>query len=93
MPANPKYLSKSKWESISKLLAGFIGGFAVVVSLHTLLGTLFDRSYIITTSYVSGLLIWSALLIVAFLPKRSWKIWLLYVAITILFFFLSQLFQ
>lgn len=85
MPANPKYLNQSKLEKYSKTLAGFLGGFAVSVSFHIALGAWLNRAEIAITYYFTGFLLWAVLMILAYLPDRSWKTWGLYLLLSLIF--------
>ena len=85
MPANPKYLTKSRWERFTKITAAIIGGYLVSVSFHLALASWFNRANVVITMAFSGFILWVALMIVAFLAKKGWKIWLLYVSLTLIF--------
>ena len=85
MPANPKYLTQSKWQRFAKITAAILGGYLVSVSFHLALATYFNRANIVITMAFSGFILWVALMIVAFLAKSAWKIWLIYIGLTILF--------
>lgn len=84
MPANPKYLTHSKWQRFAKISAGFLGGFMVSTSFHIALGIWFSPSYVVITGYFSLLLLWAGLMIVAFLSRNGWKLWGIYILITLL---------
>lgn len=85
MPANKKYLTKSPWQRILKITAGFIGGYAVMISFHALLAEFIDKKYIVMTAAITGYILWCILLLFAFLAKNGWKVWGLYVLLTFLF--------
>lgn len=85
MPANPKYLTQSKWQRFVKITAAIIGGYLVSISFHLALATWLNRADVIITMGFSGFILWVALMIVAFLAKKGWKIWLIYLALTLLF--------
>ncbi|TRZ41946.1 hypothetical protein [Robertkochia solimangrovi] len=84
MPANPKYLS-SPLQRFAKISAGFLGGYLVTMSIHLALASWFDTANIVITSAYSGFILWAVLFVLAFLGKNGWKVWLLYLAITLLF--------
>ncbi|MDY0779982.1 hypothetical protein [Tenacibaculum sp. IB213877] len=84
MPANKKYLS-SNWQRFSKITAGFIGGYLVTISLHLALAFLFNHTSVMITSTFTGFILWSVLMILAFLSKNGWKIWGVYILLTLLF--------
>ena len=85
MPANKKYLS-SPGQRFLKITAGILGGYFVTIFFHNALGSLFEEkgALIITTAY-SSFLLWAALLVLAFIAKNGWKVWGLYVLLTLIF--------
>ncbi len=85
MPANKKYLTKSPFQRFLKITAGFVGGYAVTMSFHLLLTRFFHTGDVIITTALSGVLLWAVLLLMAFLSKSVWKIWLAYIVLTLLF--------
>jgi hypothetical protein len=85
MPANKKYLS-SPWQRFLKITAGFIGGYCVMISFHLLMTQIFENKNVIMTAFITGYILWAILLLVAFLAKSGWKIWGIYLLLTILFY-------
>ena len=85
MPANKKYLTKSPLTRISKIAAGFFGGYAVSVSLHLLLARYFNPGDVLITAYFSCIMLWAVLLLLPFLVERVWKVWLIYAVLTLIF--------
>jgi len=85
MPANKKYLTKSPFERFLKIAAGFIGGYCIMISFHHLFGYFFAPGYVVITAEITGYLLWVIILLVAFLAEKAWKIWLLYILLTVLF--------
>lgn len=85
MPANKKYLTKSPWLRLSKILAGAVGGYTVMFSFHMLLTKVFPQENVIATSFFTGYLLWAVLLLLAFLAKNVWKVWAAYLLLTVLF--------
>ncbi|UII81729.1 hypothetical protein [Flagellimonas sp. CMM7] len=85
MPANQKHLS-SPGQRILKITAGILGGFFVTIFFHNALGSLLEQkgALIITTAYTSFFL-WAALLVIAFLAKNGWKVWGIYLLLTLIF--------
>ncbi|WP_375586873.1 hypothetical protein [Flagellimonas aurea] len=85
MPANEKYLSSSG-QRFLKITAGILGGFFVTIFFHNALGTLMEEKggLIITSAYTSFLL-WALLMVIAFLSKNGWKVWGLYLLLSIVF--------
>jgi len=82
MPANKKYLTKSPFQRFLKITAGFFGGYFVMISFHNLLGYIFEPKNIIITAAFTGYILWAILLLLAFLAKSAWKIWLYYLLLT-----------
>ncbi|MGQ7946837.1 hypothetical protein [Flavobacterium sp. WC2509] len=85
MPANPKYLTQSKTQRFAKITAAILGGYLVSVSFHLALAAWLDQVTIIITMAFSGFILWVALMIVAFLAKNGWKIWGIYLLLTLFF--------
>jgi hypothetical protein len=85
MPANKKYLTKSPWLRLAKILAGVVGGYTVMFSFHMLLTKLFPQENVIATSFFTGYILWAILLLVAFLVRNVWKVWAAYAILTLLF--------
>lgn len=81
MPANKKYLS-SPQERVLKITAGFIGGYIIVVSAHFLMAVYWNTVDAILTLRFFGFILWAVLMILAFLSKSGWKIWVLYLLIS-----------
>ncbi|KLT70769.1 MULTISPECIES: hypothetical protein [Flavobacterium] len=85
MPANPKYLTQSKWQRFLKITAAILGGYFVSVSFHLALASWLDRTNVVITMAFSGFILWVVLMILAFLAKSAWKIWGIYILLTLLF--------
>ncbi len=83
MPANAKYLTASPWQRFAKISAGILGGYMVAMTLHLALASWVNHVNVLITSTFSGFIVWVSLMIVAFLSKSGWRIWLLYFLITI----------
>ncbi|MEE1963947.1 hypothetical protein V1387_14735 [Allomuricauda taeanensis] len=85
MPANEKYLSSSG-QRFLKITAGILGGFFVTIFFHNALGTIMEEKggLIITSAYTSFLL-WALLMVMAFLAKNGWKVWGIYLLLSIVF--------
>lgn len=86
MPANKKHLTASPWQRLLKVSAAFIGGYMVTMSLHLLLMTFLDKSVIFITMKFSVYILWAVLMVVAFLARSGWKIWGIYLGLSIIFF-------
>lgn len=93
MPANPKYLTQSKGQRFAKITAAILGGYLVSVSFHLALASWFDRTNIVVTMIFSGFILWVTLMVVAFLAKKGWKIWFIYLGLSLLFSVLMYLGQ
>ena len=85
MPANPKYLTQSKWQRFAKISAAILGGYFVSVTFHLALASWFNHVDILITMAFSGFIVWVALMVVAFLAKNGWKILGVYLLLTLLF--------
>ncbi len=85
MPANPKYLTSSGWVRFSRIMSGFVGGFAVTIGLHLVLTLWVDRATVIITSTYSGFILWAILLMTAFLIRRAWMVWAIYLGLILVF--------
>ncbi|MBT2559425.1 hypothetical protein J7E24_16680 [Hymenobacter sp. ISL-91] len=85
MPANKKYLTTSPWLRFSKIMAGAAGGYAVMLSLHLLLTTVFPRENVLATAFFTGYILWAFLLLWAFVARNVWHVWLTYLGLTLLF--------
>lgn len=93
MPANPKYLTQSKWQRFAKITAAIIGGYFVSVSFHLALASWFNRVNVIITMAFTAFILWVVLMVVAFLAKSALKIWGIYLLLTLIFSFLIYLGQ
>lgn len=85
MPANPKYLTQSKWQRFAKITAAILGGYFVSVTFHLALAAWFSRPDVLMTMAFTGFILWVLLMVVAFLAKSAWKIWAVYTLLTLLF--------
>ncbi|WP_264535878.1 hypothetical protein [Flavobacterium sp. N1736] len=93
MPANPKYLTQSSWQRFAKITAAILGGYFVSVTFHLALAAWFGRANILMTMAFSGFIVWVALMVIAFLAKSAWKIWTIYIFLTLVFSLLIYLGQ
>ncbi|MEC7263132.1 MAG: hypothetical protein VXW38_05290 [Bacteroidota bacterium] len=94
MPANKKYLTPSPWQRFAKISAAILGGLMVTVTFHMALASWFNHVAVIITSTFSAFILWAVLMVLAFLGKNGWKIWSIYlllsVALGIVFYFGNQ---
>lgn len=85
MPANKKYLTASGWKRAGKISAAILGGYLVSMTFHLALATWLSRKEVIITSAYTGFLLWVTLMILAFLAKRAWKVWGIYLLLSAVF--------
>lgn len=85
MPAQKKYLSKSPFERLLKISAGFVGGYMVTESLHMAFAVWTHTGNALMTLRFAGFILWACLFIVALIARQGWKIWLIYLALTMAF--------
>lgn len=86
MPANKEYLTHGTAERIGKVSAALVGSFLVAVSSMLALASWSDRPSVVFMSYTYLLiLVWCALMLVAFLFRKAWKCWLLYASLVVIF--------
>ncbi|MEH0157433.1 hypothetical protein V6R21_25190 [Limibacter armeniacum] len=85
MPANSKHLTHSWLQRFAKISAGFLGGYFVMISLHLAIAAWFDRATIMITMAYSGFMLWVTLFILAFLFRNGWKVWGIYLFLTLVF--------
>ncbi len=82
MPANPKYLTKSRMQRFAKISAGLLGGYLIAALLHISLALwLPDPKMVLITSVYSIYLVWVLCLIIPFLLKNGWMAWAIYLGI------------
>lgn len=86
MPANKKHLTASPWQRFLKVTAAIIGGYMVTMSLHLLLMRLMDPSGVYMTARFSVYMLWCLLMVLAFLARNGWKIWAVYIGLSLIFF-------
>lgn len=85
MPANKKHLS-SPGQRILKITCAIIGGFLVTIFFHNALGSLLqEKGDLIITSAYTSFLVWAGLMVIAFMAKNGWKVWGIYLLLTLLF--------
>ncbi len=93
MPANKKYLTKSGWLRLSKILAGILGGYSTMFSFHLLMTVFFPKENVVATAFFTGYILWAFLLLWAFVDKNVWRVWLIYLLATGVFYGLYLLLQ
>lgn len=85
MPANTKYLSTTK-QRILKISAAILGGYMVTALFHNFFGLYLEkyRVAIALTGAFSFVMMWVALMVFAFLSKNGWKIWGIYLLVSLI---------
>ncbi len=91
MPANSKYLTTSPWQRFAKISAGILGGYFVAMAIHMAFAAWMKHTNVIITATYSGFIVWVGFMIVAFYAKNGWKIWGLYLLLTVLFSIITWL--
>ena len=85
MPANKKYLS-SKGQRFLKITAGILGGYITTVLFHNAIGVfLIEKGTLIITSAYTSFILWAILMVFAFSSKNGWKVWGIYISLSIIF--------
>jgi len=85
MPANKKYLTKSPWVRLARIVAGTAGGYLIMISFHLCLAAIFPKENVIATSFFTGYVLWACLLLWAFLEVKLWRLYLSYIGLALLF--------
>lgn len=91
MPANKKYLNTSGWQKFAKISSGFLGGYLVSMTFHLAIAAWLDRVNVIITMTFSAFVLWMVLMILAFLRKNGWKVWLYYLVLSLCLFLILVL--
>ena len=94
MPANKKYLTPTFLHRFGRITAGFVGGYLVTVSFFLALSFYFEKVSVLFTLVFGGFLVWVGLMILAFIANSGWKIWGIYLLLTLFFsaiIYLNQL--
>lgn len=85
MPAQTRYLS-SRGQRALKITAALLGAYLVSASFHLMLGVLpFGREIVIVLSGISFFIVWTGLMVMGFLARNGWRLWGLYLALTLVF--------
>jgi len=56
-----------------------------MMSLHLFLTAFFPKENVIITAYFTGYTLWAFLLLYAFIAQNVWRVWAIYVVLTLLF--------
>ncbi|MGS2737867.1 hypothetical protein [Sinomicrobium sp. M5D2P17] len=86
MPPNKKYLTQSPIQRFAKISAGFLGGYFVTETFYMALAAWLNMGNVLMTLRFAGAILWVGLMILAFLAKNGWKIWGIYLLITLFFY-------
>ena len=87
MPANKKYLTTNSWQKFAKITAGIIGGYIITALFHLSLALwLPNYKEVLITSIYTVFILWGVLLIIPYLFKNGWKVWALYLLISVLLY-------
>lgn len=84
MPANRKYLTTSGWQRFAKISAAILGGYLVSATFHNALASWFNHVTVIITSTYSAFILWTILMILSFLSKNGWRVWGIYLLVSLL---------
>ncbi|MEM9833826.1 MAG: hypothetical protein AAF944_24565 [Bacteroidota bacterium] len=91
MPANPKYLS-NPWKRFSKLMAAIFGGLFVTGFLHAAIGKhVADPLDVTMSTQYTLFFVWIGFMVLAYVIKKAWHVWALYVGLSLLFFLIAYL--
>jgi len=78
MPAKKEYLSSGGQRAL-KVSAGIIGGFALAMAIHLVVGAWIEnKGVMVITSAFSTFFVWVLFMILAFLFKNGWQAWGVY---------------
>ena len=85
MPAKKEYLTTPAQRAL-KISAGILGGYLLSSALHLALATLIPfRSEVLLTGAFSVFICWVVFMVLAFLSNSGWKIWGIYLSLSLLF--------
>ncbi|WP_048641493.1 hypothetical protein [Cyclobacterium amurskyense] len=93
MPANKKHLSPDFLHRFSRISAGLIGGYLVTSSFFLALSFFLDKASVLYTLVFGGFLLWVTLLILAFIAEKGWKVWTVYLLLSLCFSAIVYFFQ
>lgn len=90
MPANPKYLTRSKAQRFAKILAAFPLAYLLSASIHMALACWFDQRTVVSTMTFSLFVLWAVLMFVPFILKNGWKCCALFLVLSFLLLLLAN---
>ncbi len=85
MPANPKYLTPAFWPRFAKVSAAILGSYFVTLTFHMMFIAWLDKPNVLITTAYTGFLMWVTLMILTFIAKSGWKMWALYLVLSLIF--------
>ena len=83
MPANKKYLLKTRLGRTSKILAAIIGSLAASIMVHLALSFLVGRTYIVPASMLTFMILWVTFMVLVYWIEKPWKSWLMLLSIVV----------
>ena len=81
MPANKKYLLKTRLGRTSKILASIFGGLTASLGILTALALLTDPDYVLLSIWFVFPLLWASIIVVVYWIKKPWKAWVLLLSV------------
>ena len=91
MPANKKYLSRP-WKRFSKVMGAIFGGLFATAFLHAAIGKHAPNPTAVTMSVqYTSFFVWVGFMVLAYVIKKSWHVWSLYLGLTAIFFLIAYL--
>ena len=81
MPANKKYLTRSKWAKAGKFLAAILGGFLSSTAFHLALASVFDTVIVWGTAIYTTFILWGFFILWVYWIRVAWKAWLVSFAV------------
>lgn len=89
MPAKTKYLS-SPGQRALKISAGLLGGYFLSVTLHLAVALIPGIGIdLLVSGTFSVFLLWVVFMVLAFLARNGWKIWGIYLILSIVLFLVA----
>jgi hypothetical protein len=84
MPANQKYLS-SPSQRVLKISAGVIGGYLLAGTLHLAAARIpVVGMDLLLSGVFTVFILWPVLMILAFISKNGWRVWAVYLGLSVL---------
>lgn len=83
MPANKKYLLKTRWGRTSKILAAIPGAIMATAIIEIVMGLLWNTEMVVVSMWFSYPLIWVTFICAVYWIKKPWKAWVLLLSISL----------